>query len=84
MAIADFLAGLFYGNFRSKPLEQQIEKLATPEPEVPIGYKLLYFNCWLCSGPTKFACKPLKKDKKFNVDCQWCGVENLVSVHKEK
>ncbi len=85
MAIADFLAGLFCGNFYSKFIENKIEKSPIEQSETaPVGYKPLYFNCWLCTGENRFACKPLKKEKKFNMECKWCGVENLVTVQKEK
>jgi transcription elongation factor Elf1 len=80
-AILDFLM-----NFKKKP-PKPIEKKPEPlvkELEHPPGYKPLYFNCWLCKGETKFACKPLTKEKKFTIECKWCGVENHVTVTPKK
>ena len=48
--------------------------------EVPIGYKLLYFHCWLCDGITKFAYKIKPKKKQFTIECSRCGVDNVVTV----
>lgn len=67
MAILDFLMSLFY-----------TEKIESKE--VPLGYRALFFNCWLCDGKTKFACKNSIKKKKFTIECSRCGVENVVSI----
>ena len=79
-AVSDFLAGILYGHYKVNTI------VATPIPKVeenwpPVGYRSLYFNCWLCQGSTKFACKPLKEnEKKYTIECSWCGVENVVTV----
>jgi transcription elongation factor Elf1 len=70
-AVSDFLASLFP---KGKP---EIQK---PKDEPPEGYKALYFKCWLCTGHNKFACKPFEEEKKFTIECSWCGVDNVVTV----
>lgn len=71
MAVLDFLMSLFY-----------TKKIESPKPksEVPLGYRALFFNCWLCDGKTKFACKNSIKKKKCTIECSRCGVENVVSI----
>lgn len=75
MAILDFLMSLFYTKkIEVKPIEPK------PKSEIPLGYRALFFNCWLCDGKTKFACKKSIKKKKFTIECSRCGVENIVSI----
>jgi len=52
----------------------------TPKSDVPEGYTGYKFKCWLCSGDNRFACKPQIEERKFQLDCKWCGVENSVKV----
>lgn len=51
---------------------------------VPKGYRLTYFKCWLCTGVNNVACKPFKTDRKFTIECSWCGVDNVVTIFPPK
>lgn len=73
-AVSDFLASIFN---RKQPV--QAKKTVSKE-EVPAGYRSLYFKCWLCTGRNKFACKKFPHDKKFTIECSWCGMDNVVTV----
>jgi transcription elongation factor Elf1 len=75
MAISDFIATLF------KPKKiNKVEAKPNDVVEVPVGYRPLFFHCWLCDGTTRFAHKIKAKRRKFTIECSRCGVENAVTV----
>jgi len=77
-SILKSILGLFISVFKDKkPVKVKTQKIKT---DVPPGYRPLYFYCWLCNGRNKFACKTSIGDRKFRIECSWCGVENLVTV----
>jgi len=76
-AVSDFLASLFFSKKDEKPK-------VTPKKQIPEGFKALHFKCWLCSGRNEFACKKFAQEKKFTIECSWCGVENVVTVFAPK
>lgn len=79
MAVSDMIAGVIYGNFKDEKIKEEINQV-----EVPVGYNPFYFNCWLCSGNNKFACKSEMKKKKFIIECSWCGMDNSVTIPVKK
>jgi hypothetical protein len=83
MAISDLIAGVL-NKLSPKKEEKKAGKVKEKEPSVPLGYRPLFFHCWLCDGITKFACKNSIKHKRFKIDCARCGVENLVTVNSPK
>lgn len=76
MAVSDLIAYILY---KSKPVPPKVEPKPSGE-EAPVGYRPLFFHCWLCKGTTKFALKNSIKKKRFTMECCRCGVENVVSV----
>lgn len=76
-AVSDLLASLFFPKEDEKPK-------AVPKKTIPEGFKALHFKCWLCSGHNEFACRKFTKEKKFTIECSWCGVENVVTVFAPK
>lgn len=72
MAVSDLIASIL--NKMSPPKQEETKSVA------PIGYRPLFFHCWLCTGVVKFACKNSVGNRKFTIDCSWCGVENAVTV----
>jgi hypothetical protein len=72
-AVSDFLASIFNR-------KQVLEAKKDVKNDAPPGYRPLYFNCWLCLGKNKFACKKFTRERKFTIECSWCGVENVVTV----
>jgi transcription elongation factor Elf1 len=84
MAISDFIVSIIYKTFPVKVYKKKAIVSKKSENIAPPGYWPLYFNCWLCSGVTRFACKESIIKKTFNIDCSWCGVENVVTVDREK
>jgi hypothetical protein len=75
MAISDLISSFLYkvDDVEAKPSKKTIE--------VPVGYRPLFFHCWLCQGKTNFALKNSIKKKKFTMECSRCGVENIVTVN---
>ena len=80
MAISDLIASLLYQHFYTKPYETKTAPIIEEE-KVPVGYRPLFFHCWLCDGTTKFACKSFAKKKKLTIECSRCGMENVVTVN---
>lgn len=74
------LKNLFY-KIMNKKVQNNLEDKSLTTPK---GYKKHRFQCWLCEGETDFACRPLTKDKIFNIDCSRCGVDNQVRVRAFK
>lgn len=71
MAISDLLASLVLRRPKNETL-------------VPVGYRSLYFHCWLCDGITEFACKSHITSRSFVIECCRCGVENLVTLQSNR
>lgn len=82
-AVSDLLASLFFPKEDEKP--KVVPKKQIPDvKQIPDGFKALHFKCWLCSGYNEFACKKFTQEKKFTIECSWCGVENVVTVFAPK
>jgi transcription elongation factor Elf1 len=78
-AVSDFLASLFFPKKDENPKKDEKPKIL-PKKQIPDGFKALHFKCWLCSGHNEFACRKFTQEKKFTIECSWCGVENVVTV----
>ncbi len=47
----------------------------------PIKYSTIQFNCWLCTGETRFDAQTSgTKTLTYKRDCKWCGMENRIEV----
>lgn len=77
MAISDLISSFLYS------ADDVVAKPAEPAEQPPVGYRPLYFHCWLCKGTTKFAVKNSIRKKKFIIECSRCGVDNTVSVNSQ-
>ena len=79
MAISDLIAAVLC-KFSPKKVKVQSKNIET----ALVGYRPLYFNCWLCTGKNNFACKKTIYDRKFKIECSWCGIDNLVTISAPK
>lgn len=78
--ISEFLQGVL-----RRQVEVKVKTKSKPRKEkVPEGYLPSFFNCWLCSGRTNFACKSSIIKKQLSIDCSRCGIENIVTVIVEE
>ena len=79
-AIGDMLAELFFG--KSSRKEQESMNKRTDKKEQPKNSFVTYkFNCWLCSGETRFEVAPtLNESKMYQQECKWCGMDNRVEI----
>jgi transcription elongation factor Elf1 len=76
MAVYDFIMAIMHDGSTTAKIERNVE--------TPAGYKPFYFNCWLCKGYNKFACKISSAKKAFIIECSWCGMDNNVTLPGEK
>jgi transcription elongation factor Elf1 len=86
-AVSSLVNG-FHNFFQARAVKKAEKKSVLEEKKVPVpagpdDYRMYKFGCWLCSGMTKFKCKPSTKQRHYVVECKMCGMENKVKVDAE-